>query len=117
MRRLQTVPLIDAGKRDDRRGHALAADRACRDHHLTPLVVFITLIQLMDNFRVFEPIVGFNAEQRHLAVLDHLQRSSQSDGTCFTGPPPRTSMLTIVGVCILLAPVIVRTWRANRRAA
>jgi len=26
-------------------------------------------------------------------------------------------MLTIVGVCILLAPVIVRTWRANRRAA
>ncbi|GIS88478.1 MAG: hypothetical protein CM1200mP18_11880 [Gammaproteobacteria bacterium] len=27
-----------------------------------PLVTFVALIQLMDNFRVFEPIVGFNAE-------------------------------------------------------
>ena len=26
-----------------------------------PLVTFVALIQLMDNFRVFEPIVGFNA--------------------------------------------------------
>ena len=30
--------------------------------HLMPLAVFISLIQLMDNFRVFEPIVGFNAQ-------------------------------------------------------
>ena len=30
--------------------------------HLMPLAVFVTLIQLMDNFRVFEPIVGFNAQ-------------------------------------------------------
>jgi ABC-type sugar transport system permease subunit len=29
--------------------------------HLMPLVSFVALIQLMDNFRVFEPIVGFNA--------------------------------------------------------
>ena len=29
--------------------------------HLMPLVTFVALIQLMDNFRVFEPIVGFNA--------------------------------------------------------
>ena len=27
-----------------------------------PLVTFVALIQLMDNFRVFEPIIGFNAE-------------------------------------------------------
>ena len=30
--------------------------------HLMPLITFVALIQLMDNFRVFEPIVGFNAE-------------------------------------------------------
>ena len=29
--------------------------------HLFPLITFVALIQLMDNFRVFEPIVGFNA--------------------------------------------------------
>ena len=29
--------------------------------HLMPLVAFVALIQLMDNFRVFEPIIGFNA--------------------------------------------------------
>ncbi len=29
--------------------------------HLMPLVTFVALIQLMDNFKVFEPIIGFNA--------------------------------------------------------
>jgi len=33
------------------------------------------------------------------------------------GSAAATSMLTIIGVCILLAPVVLRTWRANRRAA
>ena len=30
--------------------------------HLMPLVIFLLLIQLMDNFRVFEPIIGFSAD-------------------------------------------------------
>ena len=30
--------------------------------HLVPLATFVALVQLMDNFRVFEPIVGFSAE-------------------------------------------------------
>jgi multiple sugar transport system permease protein len=33
------------------------------------------------------------------------------------GSAAATSMLTIIGVCILLAPVVIRTWRANRRVA
>ena len=33
------------------------------------------------------------------------------------GSAAATSMLTIIGVCILLAPVVVRAWRADRRAA
>ena len=36
--------------------------------HLMPLITFIALMQLMDNFRVFEPIVGFNSEA-HAASL------------------------------------------------
>ena len=86
--------------------------------HLTPLVVFITLIQLMDNFRVFEPIVGFNAEASATSLSWIIYNDLRSsDGTMLYGSAAATSMLTIVGVCILLAPVIVRTWRANRRAA
>ena len=30
--------------------------------HLVPLITFVTLMLLMDNFRVFEPIVSFSAE-------------------------------------------------------
>ncbi|MBC7477383.1 MAG: sugar ABC transporter permease, partial [Pseudorhodobacter sp.] len=30
--------------------------------HLAPLATFVALVQLMDNFRVFDPIVGFSAE-------------------------------------------------------
>ncbi|MGV3652261.1 MAG: carbohydrate ABC transporter permease, partial [Devosia sp.] len=30
--------------------------------HLMPLATFVALVQLMDNFRVFEPIVGFSSE-------------------------------------------------------
>ena len=37
----------------------------------TPLVVFVALIQLMDNFRVFEPIVGFSAAA-HATSLSYI---------------------------------------------
>ena len=115
---LQTVPqdtlesaMIDGATRWQRIRHVVIP-------HLTPLVVFITLIQLMDNFRVFEPIVGFNAEASATSLSWIIYNDLRSsDGTMLYGSAAATSMLTIVGVCILLAPVIVRTWRANRRAA
>jgi ABC-type sugar transport system permease subunit len=56
--------------------------------HLMPLVTFVALIQLMDNFRVFEPIVGFNAGPCDLAVLDHLQRSGGETRQLSTRPRP-----------------------------
>ena len=58
---LQTVPqdtlesaMIDGASRWQRIRYVVIP-------HLMPLVTFVALIQLMDNFRVFEPIVGFNA--------------------------------------------------------
>ena len=45
-----------------------------------PLAIFILLVQLMDNFRVFEPIIGFNAaRQRHVSELSHLHGAQQSE--------------------------------------
>lgn len=78
--------------------------------HLTPLVTFIALIQLMDNFRVFEPIVGFNASA-HATSLSWIIFNDLGGETRLLSSAATTSVLTIIGVAILLSPVLVRTWR------
>ena len=115
---LQTVPqdtlesaMIDGASRWQRVRHVVMP-------HLMPLAVFVTLIQLMDNFRVFEPIVGFNAEANATSLSWIIYNDLRgSDGAMLFGSAAATSMLTIIGVCILLAPVVVRAWRADWRAA
>lgn len=78
--------------------------------HLMPLVTFVALIQLMDNFRVFEPIVGFNAEA-HATTLSWIIFNDLGGETRQLSAASATSVLTILGVAILLSPVLVRTWR------
>ena len=78
--------------------------------HLMPLVTFVALIQLMDNFRVFEPIVGFNA-QAHATSLSWIIFNDLGGETRQLSAASATSVLTIIGVAILLSPVLVRTWR------
>ena len=78
--------------------------------HLMPLVTFVALIQLMDNFRVFEPIVGFNAEA-HATSLSWIIFNDLAGETRLLSSAAATSVLTILGVSILLSPVLVRTWR------
>lgn len=81
--------------------------------HLMPLVTFVALIQLMDNFRVFEPIVGFNAEA-HATSLSWIIFNDLGGETRLMSSAAATSVLTIVGVAILLTPVLIRTWREFR---
>ena len=77
-----------------------------------PLATFVALVQLMDNFRVFEPIVGFSAEANATSLqLAGLQRSASAQDAQLFGSAAATSVLTIIGVLILLMPVLVRTWR------
>ncbi|NNE89220.1 MAG: sugar ABC transporter permease [Silicimonas sp.] len=78
--------------------------------HLMPLVTFVTLIKLMDNFRVFEEIVGFNA-QAHATSLSWIIFNDLGGETRQLSAAATTSVLTILGVAILLSPVLVRTWR------
>ncbi len=78
--------------------------------HLMPLVTFVALIQLMDNFRVFEPIVGFNAEA-HATSLSWFIFNDLGGETRLLSSASASSVLTIIGVAILLSPVLVRTWR------
>ena len=78
--------------------------------HLMPLVTFVALIQLMDNFRVLEPIVGFNAEA-HARSLSWIILNDLGGETRQLSAAATTSVLTLLGVAILLSPVLVRTWR------
>lgn len=78
--------------------------------HLIPLTTFIALIQLMDNFRVFEPIVSF-AASAHAKSLSWAIYNDLGGETRQLSSAAATSVLTIIGVAILLSPVIVRTYR------
>ena len=78
--------------------------------HLVPLVAFVALIQLMDNFRVFEPIVGFSAEA-HATSLSWMIWNDIGQEIRLLSSAATTSVLTIIGVVILLLPVLIKTWR------
>lgn len=78
--------------------------------HLMPLVTFVALIQLMDNFRVFEPIVGFNAEA-HATSFSWIIFNDMGGETRLLSSASTTSVLTILGVALLLTPVLIRTWQ------
>ena len=57
--------------------------------YLTPLATFVALIQLMDNFRVFEPIVGFSAQANATSLsLADLQRPALPATRRSSAPPP-----------------------------
>ncbi|MXQ08089.1 ABC transporter permease subunit [Alphaproteobacteria bacterium GH1-50] len=114
---LQTVPgetleaaMVDGASRWERIRYVVIP-------YMAPLVVFVTLIQLMDNFRVFEPIVGFSAEANATSLSYIIYSDLRGDVARF-GSAAATSLLTIVGVAILLTPVLIRTWRDfNRKRA
>jgi multiple sugar transport system permease protein len=78
--------------------------------HLMPLVTFVALIQLMDNFRVFEPIVSFSASA-HATSLSYAIYNDLGGETRLSSSAAATSVLTIIGIAILLSPVLVRTYR------
>lgn len=112
---LQTVPsdtmeaaMIDGASRWERTRYVVLP-------HLMPLTVFIALIQLMDNFRVFEPIVGFSAQASATSLSWIIFNDLAGGEGQFFGSAGATSVLTIIGVAILLIPVLIRTWRDFNR--
>lgn len=107
---LQTMPqdtlesaMIDGASRWERIRYVVIP-------HIMPLVTFVALIQIMDNFRVIEPIIGFSAEA-HATSLSWIIYNDLGGETRLLSSASTTSVLTIIGVAILLSPVLVRTWR------
>ncbi|MCA3448063.1 MAG: sugar ABC transporter permease [Rhodobacter sp.] len=84
--------------------------------HLLPLTTFLLLIKIMDNFRVFEPIVSFNAGA-HAQSLSYFIYADLSATNRLLSSAAATSVLTILGVVVLLSPVIVHTWKSFGRTA
>ena len=79
--------------------------------HLVPLITFVTLMLLMDNFRVFEPIVSFSAEAHARSLSWIIFNDLRESGNPLYGSAGATSILTIIGVIFLLTPVLIRNWR------
>ena len=79
--------------------------------HLVPLLTFVTLMLLMDNFRVFEPIISFQAQAHASSLSTIIFYDLRESGNPLFGSAGATSMMTICGVVILLTPVLIRTWR------
>jgi multiple sugar transport system permease protein len=85
--------------------------------HLMPLVSFVTLMLLMDNFRVLEPIVSFSAQAHAQSLSYYIYNDLRESGNPLYASAGATSILTILFVVILLTPVLIRTWRDFNRKA
>ena len=82
--------------------------------HLAPLTIFITLIHLMDSYRVFEPILVltqgvFTTSVQFLTYSILLDESNPYKASA-------ASVLTLVGIGFLLAPLLKRTWNEQRNS-
>ncbi len=84
--------------------------------HLMPLIIFISLIHLMDAYRVFEEIIGFSS-QAHRISLQYLTYdflTPDDSGNRSISRASASSMLTMIGIVLLLIPLIMRTWRDHK---
>lgn len=80
--------------------------------HLAPLVAFVTLIHLMDAYRVFEPVLvltkgAFTASVQYLTYSLLLEENNPFKASA-------AAVLTLIGIALLLLPLLRRTWREQR---
>ena len=81
--------------------------------HLAPLLLFITLIHLMDAYRVFEPVLvltqgAFTTSVQYLTYHILLQENNPYKASA-------AAVLTLIGIVFLLIPLLVKTWREQKR--
>ena len=78
---------------------------------LKPLAVFVVLVQLMDNFRVLEPIIGFNASANATSLGYLIFTALNNQSAQMFSSAAATSVLTIICVIFLMTPVFIKTAR------
>jgi multiple sugar transport system permease protein len=104
--------LIDGASRFERLRYIIVP-------HLMPLIVFVALIHLMDAYRVFEEVVGFRSEAFVISLqyLTYDFLTPDGTGTRAVNRASASSMLTMIGIVILLIPLLRNTWRQHRGTA
>ena len=84
--------------------------------HLMPLIIFVSLIHLMDAYRVFEEIIGFSSQAHRISLqwltFDFLR--PDDTGNRAISRASASAMLTMVGIVIILILPLRRTWRDHR---
>jgi multiple sugar transport system permease protein len=83
--------------------------------HLMPLLIFITLIHLMDAYRVFEPVLvltqgAFTTSVQYLTYYTLVTETNPYKASA-------AAVLTTLGIFVLLIPLLVKTWKEQRRGA
>ena len=78
---------------------------------LRPLMLFVLLVQLMDNFRVFEPIISFNASANATSLAFDIYASLNTQTSQLFGSAAATSVITIGFIAVLIVPVLARVAR------
>ncbi len=108
---LQAVPrdtleaaMIDGANRIDRVRFVVLPS-------IRPLVMFVLLVQLMDNFRVFEPIISFNAASNATSMSYLIYSSLNTQTTQLFGSAAATSVIMIGFITVLIVPVLLRVAR------
>ena len=84
--------------------------------HLMPSIIFVSLIHLMDSYRVFEEIVAFSS-QAYVISLQWLTYDfliPDETGNRLINRASTSAMLTMVGVSIIITPLLKRTWEDYR---
>ncbi len=79
--------------------------------HLRPVINFLSVISIMDNFRVFEVIVGFNAAANASSLSFLIFKDLRSSDSPLYGSAAASSMLTISFIALLLIPSMVSNWK------
>jgi multiple sugar transport system permease protein len=83
--------------------------------HLMPLLIFITLIHLMDAYRVFEPVLvltqgAFTTSVQYLTYYTLVTETNPYKASA-------AAVLTTLGIFVLLIPLLVKTWKEQKRGA
>jgi len=80
--------------------------------HLAPLFVFISMIHIMDAYRIFEPILvfGSNLFANSLQYLTYYILNFEDN----YHKAAASAILTVIGIVILLIPFLRRTYREQK---
>lgn len=112
---LQTVPrdtlesaLMDGASRWARLRHVVIP-------HLRPLLTLLAAVGIMDNFRVFEAILGLNATAQASSLSILIFNDLRSSDSPLFGSAAASSMLTILCIAFLMFPTMLGSWDSFRR--